>query len=374
MFQYIDSWPTPLADFETPDYSKSKVVRAGKLLRNNIEHVNDEVIEAFAIAHNWRSSCAYPMNRIRHELRGKVSRGGGSGITAARLKRMASIRKKLSRANLSLYQMQDIAGARAILPSLTDVDRVTALFAEGETNHSVVRTNDYIGSPKPDGYRSRHIVLKFVGDEPEHRYNRQFVEIQLRTELQHAWATAVEAVGLVRREDLKSGQGSGPWRRFFELMSFEIAERERGSRSIDLIRREELAELNLQINALSELRSYNQALKFTDAIDTNRGGLFLINFDPSSKRATVSPYSKFQEGSAAYNSEDRDLRETNAVLVEVDRVRDLKSAYPNYFLDVVAFIKECELSVPGEEKPKADSMDVSWLSNWDTKSGRRGGW
>ena len=360
-----------MAEFEKPEHSKSQIVKAGKTLRRNITEVSDDVVSAFAIAHNWRSSYAYPMRRIRHELRGKVSRDGGVGVTAARLKRMSSIRKKLSPGNLTLYQMQDIAGARAILPDMKAVDRVSGYFESGDSPHAVFKVNDYISAPKPDGYRSRHIILKFTGTGEDEVYGRQFVEVQLRTEKQHAWATAVEAVGLVRSEDMKAGRGNDDWLRFFSLMSAEIAAREARTGHNSRSRSEELADLNSKINALVELRSYNQALQFTDRVDAHEGGLFLINFNPIGKRVTVSPYSRYRDGSAAYDAEDRDLRETNAVLVEVDRVRDLKSAYPNYFLDVQNFVGECELSIDGKEPPRLDDIDVSWLRNW-TNSSRRG--
>lgn len=52
------------------------------------------------------------------------------------------------------------------------------------------------------------------------------MEIQLRTLLQHSWATAVEAVGLLRREDLKGGRGDPDWLRLFQIMASEMAEDE----------------------------------------------------------------------------------------------------------------------------------------------------
>jgi ppGpp synthetase/RelA/SpoT-type nucleotidyltranferase len=360
-----------MAEFERPEYSKTQIVKAGKVLRQNIIEITDDVINAFVIAHNWRSSYAYPMHRVRQELRGKVSREKGIGVTAARLKRMSSIRKKLSPGNRTLYQMQDIAGARAILPNLRAVDRVSGYFEGGDTQHSIVKIDDYISTPKPDGYRSRHIILKYTGTGDDEIYGRQFVEVQLRTEKQHAWATAVEAVGLVRNEDLKGGEGDANWLRFFSLMSAEIAEREVGSAHNNKTRREELTDLDAQINATVELRSYNQALRFTDRIDARRGGLFLINFDPVAKQVTVSPYSRYKDGNAAYDAEERDLRETNAVLVEVDRVLDLKSAYPNYFLNVHNFIRECEISLGGDGVSRLDSLDVSWLRDWRGSSSGR---
>ena len=58
-------------------------------------------------------------------------------------------------------------------------------------------------------------------------FNGLKVEIQLRTRLQHAWATAVETVSTFTDAQLKSGIGSKQWLRFFELMGAAIARRER---------------------------------------------------------------------------------------------------------------------------------------------------
>lgn len=103
-----------MADFVKPEHSKSEVVSAGKALAGPIAYGPD-AYQVFGIAHNWRAAFAFPMHAIRQDLRGKVRRGGGTGLTAARLKRMASIRRKLKSSQVSLYQMQDIAGCRAIL-------------------------------------------------------------------------------------------------------------------------------------------------------------------------------------------------------------------------------------------------------------------
>lgn len=185
---YDDALPVldPMADFEVCKFSKREVVAAGKYLATTLYQLTPEVREAFTVAHSWRTSCALPLHRVRHELRGKVSRGGGRGVTAGRLKRMQSIRRKLREYDRTLYQMQDIAGVRAILPSMSDVERVEGYFLKGDTPNSIVKTNDYISSPKSDGYRSRHIILKFGGIGAEAEYSRHFVEMQLRTQLQHS--------------------------------------------------------------------------------------------------------------------------------------------------------------------------------------------
>lgn len=339
-----------MAEFEIPKHSKRQIVEAGKVLSGPILRLDDEILATFQVAHNWRSSYAFPMHTVRHELRGKVVRDGGNGLTAGRLKRMTSIRRKLAESPLTLYQIQDIAGVRAILPSMSDVDRVARYFLSGDTSHSVLRDNNYVLDPKADGYRSRHLILKFHGEGKAAAYSRQFVEVQLRTKLQHAWATAVEAVGLVRNENLKAGFGSEGWRRFFALMGAEIAQRE-GQSIGSLVpaetnyRREELRSLNASLNMISELESYNQAINYADKIAASGVGYFMINFFPETRTVSVAPYRGFRESTNAYDSQDRGLQSSNAVLVEVDKIKDLKAAYPNYFLDVELFTKQCSMSL-----------------------------
>ena len=53
------------------------------------------------------------------------------------------------------------------------------------------------------------------------------IEIQLRSRLQHQWATAVETVGTFIGDELKSNRGDQGWLRFFALMSSAIALSER---------------------------------------------------------------------------------------------------------------------------------------------------
>ncbi len=41
------------------------------------------------------------------------------------------------------------------------------------------------------------MVYKFISESPQFsQYNEMLIEIQLRTRLQHNWATAVETVGI----------------------------------------------------------------------------------------------------------------------------------------------------------------------------------
>ena len=49
-------------------------------------------------------------------------------------------------------------------------------------------------------------------------YNSLKIELQIRSLLQHIWATAVETVGTFTSQTLKASQGEKDWLRFFSLI------------------------------------------------------------------------------------------------------------------------------------------------------------
>jgi ppGpp synthetase/RelA/SpoT-type nucleotidyltranferase len=57
---------------------------------------------------------------------------------------------------------------------------------------------DYIATPKSDGYRAVHLVV---------RYHGRLIEWQLRTRNQQEWASFVERVSAATTHDIKNGQG-----------------------------------------------------------------------------------------------------------------------------------------------------------------------
>lgn len=125
-----------MAKLVAPEFSKREIVAAGKALAGSVPW-DDDAYRVFQVAHNWREAFAYPMHRVRLELRGRISRNGGIGLTAARLRRMQSIRRKLRKGNLSLYQMQDIGGCRAILPDISKVNEIVSAYRDGFGRHNL---------------------------------------------------------------------------------------------------------------------------------------------------------------------------------------------------------------------------------------------
>lgn len=279
-------------------FSKSQLVAAGKAVVGPNPEVTDDLIEALRVARAWREAHLEPMRRVRLSVAGRVRSVARGGISAGRLKRFQSIRRKLKSGRVSLYQMQDIAGARAIVPSMKHVERVTEAYLEESERFRFIGQNDYISSPKPDGYRSHHVVVRVEGYPELTCGNRITAEIQVRTQLQHSWATAVEAVGLVRGENLKAGEGDPLWRRFFELVSAEFADLEgcqvgpSVSEDADE-RRRELSDLIARTNALFVLDGYRQAIRHSETYLGLKGQSYVVRYDPIAKSVVVDHFSNF---------------------------------------------------------------------------------
>ena len=113
----------------------------------------------------------------------------------ARIKRAESMQRKLAQRGLpltaasALRDVHDAAGVRLICPFQQDIYRTAALLRE-IPGARVLREKDYIQSPKPNGYRSSHMILslplRFLPVQPEFPV---FFEVQLRTLAMDCWAS-----------------------------------------------------------------------------------------------------------------------------------------------------------------------------------------
>jgi putative GTP pyrophosphokinase len=110
-----------------------------------------------------------------------------------RVKRPDAILDKLRRkglpADLALAaeHLDDVAGVRVVCPFVSDVYRVRDMLAR-QSDVEMLLTKDYIAEPKPNGYRSLHLIVRipvFLSDRVEHVK----VEVQLRTIAMDFWAT-----------------------------------------------------------------------------------------------------------------------------------------------------------------------------------------
>lgn len=110
-----------------------------------------------------------------------------------RLKKLTSIVDKLERKNLPLTveaieeNLNDIAGIRVVCTFPDDVYMLADAFL-AQDDITLIQKKDYIANPKPNGYRSLHLIVN-VPIFLAHEKRIMKAEIQLRTIAMDSWAS-----------------------------------------------------------------------------------------------------------------------------------------------------------------------------------------
>lgn len=337
-----------------PLYSQEDVDLAGRIIADTAADV--EAIDwALHVFTNWRSSHNYPLNGMAMVLKQRARRIAGQPKLPVfqRLKRIESVERKLrARDDITLSTMQDIGGCRAVLDDVRQVLDLRDVYLSKRLTHSLKQQNDYIARPKKDGYRSIHLVYYFVGKDARaqiYAERSMQVEIQMRTTLQHYWATAVETAETFTKQPLKSqrDENTTPWRQFFALVSSCFAHEEgcalvpRMSKNIHDIY-DHLRDLEQQHRFCDTLEAYKATAEAFTARTKDR--YYLVELDLETLQTSLKGFRPDEAAEAAeqyIQTEQGSLidKKVQAVLVSIDDVSQLKRAYPNYFLDTTEFVR-----------------------------------
>jgi len=335
--------------YAVPQYSKSRVDASGKALRTaGIQEVDPADL---AVINNWRAAHSQPLVTFNMTLRSRAAKVDPDALVAQRLKRLTSIEAKLrDRPNMRLSQMQDIGGVRAVVSGVGNVIALAEQYRETKMQHTLSSEDDYIATPKLDGYRGVHLIYRYKSEyERSSAYDGLFVELQIRSRMQHAWATTVETVSTLTGQALKSTlntrRGEERWRRFLALMSSVIAIWEKSppvpevpAEHGDLIK--EVKNLSKELRVAEILTGWQDAIRRLPTKNVEGAQVFILSIDPTTKIAQAVGYREPEDAEQAYLEMERDLeaKGAQAVLVSVDRVNRLRTAYPNYFLDTRYFV------------------------------------
>lgn len=158
-------------------------------IQEEFSHTMDPILRLYNAAMNLTAT---RISIIRDEFQYRGLRSPIHSIDT-RLKSTRSILGKLEKKNLELSltsainNIFDVAGVRVICPYIKDVYLIQDRLRE-QDDIQIMEIKDYIQTPKENGYRSLHIVIRvpvyFMG-------KKQFVpvEIQLRTEAMDMWAS-----------------------------------------------------------------------------------------------------------------------------------------------------------------------------------------
>ncbi len=349
-----------MSEWVQRENGKGEIDRAGQSLIPWWEEpkvvTTEEVVKAYHVVQNWRTSHALPLNVFQAVLRTRASKINTDVIVAQRLKRFSSVMNKLVREpTMKLSQMQDLGGCRAILSDVSSVYKLYSMYHGGDRlfeGEGTVKCHDYIKRPKPDGYRSIHVIGRYSPRiESRKPWTGNRVEIQLRSRLQHAFATAVETVTTFTGAPLKFGSGPSDWSRFFSLMGSALAIREgtelvEGTPSERAALSHELLDLVKALRVRHKLRAWTKALTQLPRRHIKDFKWLLLVLNITENTIKVSGYADRHKADETLAEIEKSKRkDLDAVLVWVNSAKRLQAAYPNYYADTREFIAALEIAL-----------------------------
>ena len=363
-----------MAFAEVPPETKTQINQTGRKLATPLSISRMAIGELpssdeWDLASRWRLCHAYPINTFQSTLRSRLRKNSiyRKSTVAQRLKRMPTIIDKLRRyPSMQLTRMQDIAGIRAILPTVDKAEKLAAEYRNSKNfPHTLINVKDYIAFPRDeDGYRSIHLVYRYKNARNP-SYDGLTVELQIRSYLQHIWATAVETMGTFLGQALKSRRGDQAWLEFFSIVSAAFAQIEKrptaprfSTLSVEEVNRE-VAKAEASIGALNLMRGLRLAINFLTSDRPRFKGYYyhLIVLNSEERSVTVSPYSRdnFEVAVSAWEEIEKRVaggEKLEPVLVAAGTLRDTQRAYPNFFLDIKTFVEKIGKIVSEARQPR----------------------
>lgn len=333
-------------------YSRKEIDKTGKQLLSSKNQ--DEANAAIEKLNDWRSLHLVPLDILQQKIEDFLSINHVHAfLISRRLKRLASIKSKLDlNRDMGLGGMQDIGGLRVVVDTVEELLRLQSLLRSMPIDSfECRRMYDYVNEPKESGYRSIHFAYIYQSDDYD--YNGLRIELQIRTRLQHLWATAVETAGLYTKKSLKSGQGENGWLEFFMIVSslFSFKEKLPVARNL---RRFEMSELMTSCYKMNKANRYSDILKALNVSvhetenkeELSDSVYYLVYINFEKKTVQITSFSKDEEAIAStkYSSLEETLQDGKnaAVLVSVNKVKELRNAYPSYFLDTKEFTENID--------------------------------
>jgi ppGpp synthetase/RelA/SpoT-type nucleotidyltranferase len=205
--------------------SRSQLDKAGRVLSDNTREYDETSLELDLVFEEFRKQHLKPLTELTLSLQNWLSNYEKSYYIAQRLKRKPQILRKLRRLTGRLTQLQDIGGCRIIIESNDDVNELIRFIEERlgtEAGYKVIRKTDYRDRGRDiTGYRAYHFILEVEG---------YFLELQLRSKIQHYWSESIERTSVIYGHHLKEQEGDQVVIEYFRSFSDALHALEIGRR------------------------------------------------------------------------------------------------------------------------------------------------
>jgi putative GTP pyrophosphokinase len=188
-------FPLDEMSHDSGDSQTMLIPRVDNEIYDHRKRIADTVVDYKEM--RMRYSCAIKEVRtkfdvLNSEFNVRYQRNPITSISA-RLKSSASIGEKLEKKGLAFTveniekNLYDVAGIRVVCSYVDDIYLLAEALAK-QDDITVLREKDYIKSPKPNGYRSYHMIVSvpvFFSDQTKDIP----VEVQIRTIAMDFWAS-----------------------------------------------------------------------------------------------------------------------------------------------------------------------------------------
>ncbi|OUR97391.1 hypothetical protein A9Q84_13785 [Halobacteriovorax marinus] len=321
--------------------SKKRIDRIGEKLKAEKNLNSEELAQLLQWRDGFSTTLDYYFKKI------SIKTDEKERVTLSRrLKRIDSIKIKLKRfKTMRLSTLQDIAGLRVVVKSKNALDEALTALRILPDKHTLKKLDNYTSAPKNDGYRGVHLIYQ--------NKKSDLIEVQLRTDLQHIWATAVETYGELQNTSFKTGEGDKQWKDFFSLLSSYFAILE-NSTPLDIHLKLSKKKLKTQLKKIiKDLKVIERLNATTNSIqvivnkqnETGRMGKYaILELDLKEKTTTIDVYTKKNVTKAIkiYTEKELNYKDNefkNIVFVNIEDVEKIQKSYPNYFLDTRNLLK-----------------------------------
>jgi putative GTP pyrophosphokinase len=309
-------------------YTKGDIRRLGEKIRSEKGNLNDEILSSLQ---DYRTSYKESLSSVFNILCTNCRQVRKDSIVTYRIKRFESIINKLRRyPDMNLDRMWDIAGCRCIVK---DDETVYKVRDKIKTCLNIVKTYDYIETPQEEGYRSLHVFVSLPGDS-------LVIEVQIRSQIDHNWATLVEITDVIFNEKLKESKSNPELIRFHLLLS--------NKDDLSLSEMKDLFKVEKKYRYLEKLssvfsRNYlNVRTQWLQVEKDVRHAYYIIEVRPNNT-PDIIPYSSYQMAEDEYYNRFKRNQNTNMVLTHIPKAtyEQISVAYSNYILTVHQFMDDC---------------------------------
>lgn len=299
-------------------FSNNGINKLGAKIRTEYGNLKPETLQTLQDYRTSHKDSLSSIFNILLAIRKEVSK---SSIVTYRIKRFESIIGKLIRyEKMNLSRMWDIGGCRVIFNSDKEVYKFKAEVSKQLT---IRKEYDYLAEPQKDGYKSLHLFV-------ESPIDNKVIEIQIRNQQDHNWATLVEISDLLFESKLKEYGKDKKLLRFHLLLSKE---------NLTILEKKEIAKTIKEYKYLDKLNSVftrnylNVRLQWLLIENEYRHKFFLIETSKNNV-PIIEAFDNFADAELGYFKKFKDNNNANVVLTYLLKPTfdQISIAYSNYML------------------------------------------